>query len=108
MPQTTAKVGVQYRQPATVFGTSGAFSGRVAYQYVGSRANDLANTFFLREYGLVNAKLGWESKILDMYAFAYDLFDKRYESSGQNFGPMAQSAFVGQGRIVGLGGTIKF
>lgn len=108
VPRTTANIGVHYHHPGSAFGASGTFSGRLAYQYVGSRANDVANSFTLRGYGLVNGRFGWEGKSFDLYAFAYNLFDKRYEASGQNFGPTAQSVFVGQGRIVGVGGTFKF
>ena len=108
VPRTTANIGVHYQQPGSAFGVSGTFAGRLAYQYVGSRANDVANSFTLRGYGLVNGRFGWEGRSFDVYAFAYNLLDKRYEASGQNFGPTAQSVFVGQGRIIGVGGTFKF
>jgi iron complex outermembrane receptor protein len=104
----TANLGVQYQVSAASLGLAGDFFFRGNYQFVGARAADVANSFDLPSYGIVNGKLGWRGQNFDAYVFAKNLFDERYEAFGQSFGPATQSVRVGQGRIVGIGTTAKF
>jgi iron complex outermembrane receptor protein len=104
----TANLGFQYQVPAASLGLAGDFFFRGNYQFVGTRAADVANSFDLPSYGIVNGKLGWKGQNVDAYVFANNLFDERYEAFGQSFGPTTQSARVGQGRIAGIGATAKF
>ena len=78
------------------------------WQHVGARAVDVANSFDLRPYDIVNLRAGWEGSAVDLYGFAYNLADQRYETWGQSFGPTAPSVRAGQGRILGLGTTLRF
>jgi iron complex outermembrane receptor protein len=104
----TANLGFQYQTSAAPLGLSGDIFLRSSYQFVGVRAADVANSFDLPSYGVINGKLGWKHHNFDTYVFANNLFDERYEVFGQSFGPAAQSVRVGQGRIVGIGATAKF
>ncbi|OCK53539.1 hypothetical protein LMTR3_27890 [Bradyrhizobium sp. LMTR 3] len=104
----TANVGFQYQVSAAPLGLKGDFFVRGNYQFVGTRAADVANSFDLPSYGVVNGKFGWKGQNFDTYVFANNLLDERYEAFGQSFGPTTQSVRVGQGRIVGLGATAKF
>ena len=42
----------------------------------GRRAADLANTFDLHPYQIVNAKLGWEGERFKVYAFGRNIFNE--------------------------------
>ena len=108
IPKFTANLGAEYRLPAAVVDLGGHFVARVAWQYVGTRAADVANTFSLEAYSVTNARLGWEGENFEIYGFVQNAFDKRYETWGQSFGATTQSVRVGQGRIVGAGTTIRF
>lgn len=107
VPALTANVGLQFQTSADAVGLPGDLTGRLTYQYVGTRAADVANTFDLDGYGLVNARLGWQRDDVSIYAFVNNLFDERYEVWGQSFG-QTPTVRVGQGRIVGVGTSFKF
>ena len=107
-PAFTANLGAQYRLSGRTIRLPGDFVERAVWQYVGTRAADVANSFALESYSIVNLRLGWEGERFDFYAFANNLFDERFEAWGQNFGVAAPTVRVGQGRIVGVGTTIRF
>lgn len=107
VPSLTANFSAGYRWSAQPFGLAGDFSGRIVYQHVASRAADVINSFDLAAYDLVNVRLGWENGGIGLYAFANNLFDKRYETWGQSFGPVP-TVRVGQGRILGVGAAFNF
>ena len=104
----TATAGLRYQVPASLVGLDGNFVGHAAWQYVGSRAADVANSFTLDPYSVVNLRVGWKGKAVEIYGFAYNLFDQRYQTWGQSFGPTTPTVRVGQGQILGLGTTISF
>ena len=107
VPALTANLGFQYTWSAEPLGLPGDFTGRLTWQHVGARAADVANSFDLDSYDVVNAKLTWDNgKGLSVYAFANNLFDERYEAWGQNFG--VPTVRVGQGRVVGMGPSFQF
>ncbi|MHA0328983.1 TonB-dependent receptor [Sphingomonas melonis] len=107
VPAVTANIGMEYRWAAEPFGLPGNFTGRVSYQYVDARAADVKNTFDLKAYGIVNAKLTWQHNDVSVYAFANNLLDERYEAWGQAFGTLP-TVRVGQGRVVGIGTSLQF
>jgi iron complex outermembrane receptor protein len=108
VPGVTATAGAQYQVPASAVGLDGDFVGHAAWQYVGARAADVANSFNLDAYSVVNLRVGWKGKAFEFYDFAYNLFDQRYQTWGQSFGPTTPTVRVGQGQILGLGSTIRF
>jgi iron complex outermembrane recepter protein len=108
VPGVTATIGARYQIPASLVGLDGDFVGHGAWQYVGARAADVANSFTLDAYSVVNLRVGWKGKAVELYSFAYNLFDQRYQTWGQGFGPTTPTVRVGQGQILGLGSTIRF
>ena len=104
----TANLGFQYQVPVAGAGLGGEFYLRGVYQFVGPRAADVANSFDLPSYSIVNGRVGWQAGHFEAYVFANNLFDERFEAFGQSFGPTVQSARVGQGRVVGAGASVKF
>jgi len=106
VPAFNGHIGAEYRVAADRFGlTEGAFYANASYQYVGSRAADVENSFDLDAYGLVNTRLGWQGDRAEFYVFANNLFDERYEAYGISFGPTVRA---GTGRTVGIGASVKF
>lgn len=108
VPEWTTNVGLEYRLPGETVGLPGSFVSRVSHQFVGARAADVANSFDLRSYSMVNARIGWEGRSMEIYGFAYNLFDERYEAWGQALGADVQSVRTGQGRILGIGSVVRF
>lgn len=107
VPAVTANIGIQHRWSAAPLRLPGEVIGRLTYQYVASRAADVANSFDLRAYGIVNARIGWENDGVNIYAFANNIFDERYQSWGQSFGT-TPTVRVGLGRVVGVGTAFQF
>lgn len=109
VPKFTANIGADYRVGARRLGLpSGELHASASYQYVGERAADVSNTFDLKPYGLVNARIGWEGSRAGVYLFSYNLLDERYEAVGGSYGPGADFVRPGMGRTIGLGATVRF
>lgn len=108
VPQWTTNAGLQYRLPGSSLGMPGNVVSRISHQFVAARAADVANSFDLRSYNIVDAKVAWELASTEIYAFAYNLLDERYEAWGQSLGPTVQSTRTGQGRILGIGSLVRF
>jgi len=107
VPDITANASASYRWSARSLGLAGEFAGRVSYNHVASRAADVVNSFELAAYDLVNARLGWEGSGIGIHIFANNLFDQRYQSWGQSFGPVA-TVRVGIRRVLGSGLSLRF
>jgi iron complex outermembrane receptor protein len=103
-PDWTATSGLQYDAPGSVLHLPGNLSANVEYQFTGSRAADAQDSFDLKPYHIVNARLGWKNDRgdLEIYAFGRNLLDQRYETFGAALlgVPIVE---VGRGRIVGAG-----
>ncbi|MFK0278408.1 TonB-dependent receptor [Ensifer sp. NPDC090286] len=109
IPRYTGHVGAEYRIDADRIGLDqGEFYVDANYQFVGSRAVDVRRTFDLKAYGIVNARLGWQGESAEVYLFANNLLDERYEVIGSSYGPVLDLVRPGVGRTVGLGASVKF
>lgn len=109
VPHFTGHFGGEYRIDAQHFGLhQGQFYANAAYQYVGARAVDVQRTFDLKDYGIVNARLGWEGDKAEIYLFAYNLFDERYELIGASYGPGLDLVRPGAGQTIGIGTSMRF
>ena len=108
-PRFTSSATLQYRDSAAWLGLPGAdVFGLVQHQYVGERAADVGNNFDLDAYQSVNVQLGLEFGDFDVYAFGQNLTDDRPQYIGLNYGPGAEAVTVGHGRVVGIGGRLRF
>ncbi|XAH25598.1 TonB-dependent receptor [Xylophilus sp. GW821-FHT01B05] len=108
VPRWTASLGGQFEAPAQALGLPGRIKAALAWQYVGARAVDVRESFMLPGYGVLNARLGWQHGNWEFYGFAWNLRNKQYAVAGQAWGPGVSSVRVGQGRIAGLGATLRF
>lgn len=70
-PDYTLNFGATYR-------FAGGFFVNAGYTHFGEVYFDPANTASQSEYGLVNAKIGYESDHFDIYLFGRNLFDEEY------------------------------
>jgi iron complex outermembrane receptor protein len=107
VPAFSANIGADYRWSAASFGLPGNFDARATYQFVDQRAADIKNSFNLKSYGIVDARLTWRDQDISVYAFTNNLFDNRYQAWGQAFGTIP-TVRAGQGRIVGIGASLQF
>ncbi len=108
-PEWTVTTGLQYETPASVLNLPGSVSLGVQYQFTGSRAADIDNSFDLKSYNIVDARIGWKNDAndLEIYAYGRNLLDERYETYGARY-LGAETVAVGPGRIVGVGLTKSF
>ncbi|MEO0459952.1 MAG: TonB-dependent receptor [Myxococcota bacterium] len=75
-------------------------------QHIGERASDPANSFFLDEYTIVNARAGLSFGYADIYVFGANLTDERAALYGQNYGTAdapIPTVNVNRGRVLGVG-----
>ncbi|PWR21794.1 TonB-dependent receptor [Zavarzinia compransoris] len=108
VPTWTVSLGLDYRLPAAGLGLPGAFLVSADYQYVGSRQTDAANSRKLDPYAMVNARLGWAGEHLGFYAFGRNLLDSRPISFAAPFREGVTGAYVGRGRVLGLGMSVAW
>lgn len=107
VPRMTGNLGAHGELPGTVVGLPGRFNADASWQYVGSRAVDVRNSFDLAAYSVVNLRVGWTYRNWTLYGFAENLFDRRYVVAGQGWAPGVGSVRVGQPRVVGIGLTTQ-
>ena len=108
VPGFSANLGFNYRTDADALGFAGEFFVGANYQYVGTRYADIQNSAKMAAYHIVNAELGWEKDNLKVYAFGRNLLDERPLSYAFAFAPGTTAAYIGRGRVVGIGATIKW
>lgn len=108
-PRWTVTTGLQYDISANVLNLPGSLSFEAKYQFTGSRPADVDNSFDLKPYHIVDARLGWKNDAddLEVYAFGRNLLDQRPETAGSLFLGV-ETVAVGAGRIVGLGISKSF
>ncbi|MEN5081221.1 TonB-dependent receptor [Bosea sp. TWI1241] len=108
VPRVTANASIQYTLPGLEIGMPGRFVAKADYQFVGSRAADVARRFDLRPYHIVNTQLSWENETLKVYAFGRNLLDQRPEYFGALYGADARGLIIGRGRYFGAGVSATF
>lgn len=109
VPEWTGNIGLEYMAPAERIGLNlGDIYASANYQYTDKRASDVRNSFSLEHYGLVNARLGWKSNNVEIYAFGNNLLDKRYEAFGAFYTSDVQVVRPGVGRTIGFGTSFRF
>lgn len=107
-PDTSFSLATQYTAPMPFLGRQGDFSARLEFSYVGERAANIENSLFLSSHGVFNARVGWQSDNLEIYAFAENLFDENYQETGFLLSPALVGVVPGRPRKVGLGVTVGF
>ncbi|MGS1096959.1 TonB-dependent receptor (plasmid) [Aquamicrobium terrae] len=114
VPAFSANVGLSYRFAADAVGLPGEFTVRGSYQYVGTRYPDIQNLTKMDAYHIVNAEIGWEKDNFRIYAFGRNLLDERPLSYAFNYSPLGPTgesgtaAYVGRGRVVGIGTSVRW
>lgn len=109
VPQWTGNIGLEYFASAERIGIdNGDIYASAVYQYTDKRPSDVRNSFDLESYGIVNARLGWKNDKVEIYAFANNLLDKRYEAFGSFYTRDIQVVKAGLGRTIGFGTSFRF
>ncbi|MCC5859251.1 MAG: TonB-dependent receptor [Ectothiorhodospiraceae bacterium] len=107
VPEWTGTAGLEHRLAVSPFGVSGELVSAVDLQYVGSRSADIQNSFDLKSYTAINARLGWQRDSTAIYAYGHNLRDKQPEMTGTEMGGV-QAVTLGRGRTVGIGFSMEF
>ena len=109
IPNWSGMVGVENRLPLGSFGLKGDLVSNAELQFVaGKRPADIANTFNLRPYTIVNGKIGWEGETYKVYAFGRNIFNANIELAGTPYTPQIFAVTPGLGRVIGVGAEVKF
>ncbi|MFW5489948.1 MAG: TonB-dependent receptor [Desulfovibrio sp.] len=75
VPDYTYSGGAQYRHSSGLFARAEVLGSSKVYL-------DSSNECTIPEHATVNAKVGWEFEKTDVYVFATNLFDERYDYEG--------------------------
>jgi iron complex outermembrane receptor protein len=97
-PEYTFNLGAQYRH------TSGFYARADLIGY-GEMFFDAANDYSRDPYEIVNAKIGYEANNFDVYLYAKNLFDEKYDSAGYYGGSYVVYSEPGE---VGLQAVYRF
>lgn len=108
VPSFSTNMGLTYRTDLDLFNTPGEIVLGANYQYVGSRYADIQNASKLDAYHIINSEIAWEKDDLKVYAFGRNLLDERPVSYAFTYSPGVTAAYVGRGRVIGVGATIKW
>ncbi|GGC63125.1 TonB-dependent receptor [Chelatococcus reniformis] len=109
VPTWSGVVGLENRLALEPYGLKGNLVSSAELQFVGGpRTADIANTFDLRPYRIVNARFGWEGESFKVYGFARNLFDASIELAGTAFSPQVLAVTPGLGRVIGIGAEMSF
>lgn len=106
VPELTSSAILEYSQPAQDLDVEidGRFFGHLSWSFIGDRAADLGNSFFLDPYHLVSGRFGFEhASGLEIYAFGNNLLDEIPQLTGAFIPPNAELVAPGRGRLVGIG-----
>ena len=99
-PEYTLNFGATYRMKNGVFVHAG-------YTHLGEIHHDLANTHSQENYGLVDAKIGYETERFDIYVYGKNLFDEEYVTrAGEVNGTWYGRA--GAPQVFGITATVRF
>lgn len=94
-PKYTGNIGAQYR-------SSKGFFARCDLSGYGKTYLDKANKYERDAYALVNAKIGYEMDSFDIYLYADNLLDEKYDSRGEYM------VFYSQPQEIGMQLTYRF
>lgn len=109
IPTWSGVLGVENRLSLSTLMLPGEVVSSLEYQFAtGGRAADLANTFDLAPYHIVNAKVGWQNERVKVYGFARNLFDENIEVAGAAYTPSVLAVTPGLGRVLGAGIELSF
>ncbi|MGK6315765.1 TonB-dependent receptor [Neorhizobium sp. DT-125] len=109
VPEWSGAVGVTHRLALEDYGLEGEVVSIAEFQFTaGRRPADLGNTFDLKNYRVVNMRIGWEKENFSLYAYGRNVFDDKIELAGTAYSPAVLAVTPGLGRVIGAGAEIKF
>ncbi len=109
VPRLNTSLDLVYTTPVSgVAGGTALLNGSVGWQYVGRRAADVGNTYEFAANHMINARLGLQFGRAEWFVFGSNLADEQPQSYGVLFGPGAETAAYGRGRVFGAGVNVKF
>jgi len=80
----------------------------LAWQYTGKRAADPQNSFDLGDHHKADLRIGIASGAVEVYLWGRNLLGKHYDLYGYRATPLATYGAPSFGRILGIGGHVRF
>ena len=110
VPRLSALLAVQYQRALPAFWglRSPALNARLSLRHVGKRANDPQNSFDLDAYNKLDLRVGVASGNTELYLWADNLTNRKYELYGYYMGGGASVGLPAPGRTFGLGLVHQF
>ncbi len=111
IPELTAFARLDYREQASWLGTGPDWSAfaNLGWSYLGDRAANAANDFFLDAYHMIDARAGLSvTSGCEFYVFGTNLLDVIPELTGSLVAPGIEFVVPDRGRIVGIGAAARW
>lgn len=110
VPHWSGNLSVSHRKalPEFLGLASPVMTTSLSYRFVGSRAADAQNHFNLGAYRKLDLRVGLASGSTEVYAWADNLLNERYDLYGYYFAPTATIGAPHRGRTLGVGAALYF
>jgi len=109
VPEWSGSIGLTHHLALDNYGLDGELVSSAEFQFTaGRRPADIANSFDLKNYRVVNARIGWEKDNFSIYAFGRNIFDDKIEVAGTAYTSTVLAVTPGLGRVIGAGVEVKF
>ena len=109
VPEFTANLSARYRLPWQHFYIHGEVIA-VGRNHLDDSGNVASGPVVQSTYFLANAQVGWETRHLNIYFFARNIFDRHYYNNALNLGPAYGSLILqpGDPATYGIAATARF
>jgi len=110
VPRLSALLGLQWQRQLTAFWglRSPALNARLTLRHVGRRAANVENSFDLGSYRKLDLRVGVSSGAVEVYLWADNLLNARYDLYGYYMGSGLQGGMSARGRSAGVGAVYFF
>lgn len=110
VPRLSALLGLQWQRQLTAFWglRSPALNARLTLRHVGRRAANVENSFDLGSYRKLDLRVGVSSGAVEVYLWADNLLNARYDLYGYYMGGGLQGGMSARGRSAGVGAVYFF
>ena len=85
-PDVTSMLGLQYAYDLPKSKQNGQLIARGEWRYIGDQYFDLANHIEQKAYSTFNARIGFSSKLIELYVWGRNLANKKYIDYAYDFG----------------------
>lgn len=107
-PSVSASLAVDYLLEGYRLGIEGDLLIGAQWTFVGSREADIANSWTIPSYSVLDARLSWVKDNMTFTLAANNITDERPVHFAATRSPSTHAVSVGQGRLISAGVTFEF